>query len=78
MPDSETGQVTLAVVGTKLDALDSKLTDLVGLFREHCKENEDDSDRITRLEGKVNAWTAIQATFTAIASAVAGFIGTRR
>ncbi len=55
-----------------------RLDDLIGLFREHCKENEADSDRITRLEGKVNAWTAIQATFTAIASAVAGFIGTRR
>ena len=46
-------------------------------LKESREDRRDLGDRITRLEGKVNAWTAIQATFTAIASAIAGFIGTR-
>lgn len=78
MPDTENGRVTLAVVSTKLDVMSAKLDDLVGLFREHCKANEATEDRVTRLEGKVNAWNAFQGVFTAIAASLAGFLGTRK
>jgi hypothetical protein len=78
MPDVENGRVTLAVLSTKLDNVSAQLADMITLFRQHCTDNETDSDRITRLEGRVNAWAAFQGTFTAIAATIAGWLGTRR
>lgn len=78
MPENESGRVTMAVLGARLDNIDHKLNDLIGLFREHCREGEALGERVVRLEGRVTTWHAFQGVFTAIAASIAGYLGVRK
>lgn len=79
------GRVTLALLGQKLDSIEI-------LLREQCKLQAMDHDRIAVLEGedrrlseriermgdRLNAFQIGQAILTAIASSIAGWLGSRR
>jgi len=68
-------QKELVAVTVELRNTNEALKDLIGLFRSHCKEAEDRDARLTRLESKVSAVSAIGYVFTAIASVIAGWLG---
>ena len=87
-PDSENGRVTLAVLGAKLDSLSDKLDgllekqDLVDrVVHEHSVQIASQCQRldgrIDRVDDKLKGWQAGQGIFTAIAAAIAGWLGTR-
>ena len=70
--------VTLEVLDTKLDGLDEKLNGLSqqvsginGMVRTH-------DTAIARLQERQTVGTLIQAAFTVVASAVAGFLGVQK
>ena len=82
MPDENgNGRVTMALLGQKLDTLSEDLQE----WREEVRRcTQDHEARLRALERQVvqnsqrlGTWAGIQATFTAIAATVAGWLGTR-
>lgn len=70
--------VTLGVLGAKLDAVNDKLDSLCdkvdslnGMIRTH-------ETKIARIEERQTVWTKLQAAFTVIASVIAAFFGAQK
>ncbi len=76
--DNENGRVTLAVLGEKLDNLDGKVTVALDDAKAERKEREKVGTRVTRLEERMGILGALQAVYTTVAAALAGFIGARQ
>ena len=72
------GRVTMAVLGEKLDNLDGKVTMALDDAKAERKEREALGTRVTRLEERMGILGALQAVYTTVAAAVAGFIGARQ
>lgn len=71
------GRVTMAVIGTKLDYLITKVNDI-----EDCVTADHDrvgalEGEVKRIEGRVNGWAAAQSAFTTALSAIAAWLGMR-
>jgi len=86
--DTDNGRVTLALLGQKLDVLGDKLDDLLErqdlvdrVVHEHSVQIATQCQRldgrIDRVEDRVKSWQAGQGVFTALASAVAAWLGMR-
>jgi hypothetical protein len=94
-PDTDSGRVTLALLGQKIDNLSDKVDDylermacveavvhqhdmaLVGDKGRMEREAARLDGRIDRVEDRVKGWQAGQGVFTALASAVAAWLGMR-
>jgi len=72
------GRVTMAVLGEKLDNLDGKVTAALEDAKTERREREHLGTRVTRLEERIGILGALQAVYTTVAAAVAGFIGARQ
>jgi len=66
--DGDGNAVSLAVVKTRLDSVETKLDTVCGEFKK-------DHDRLVRVEGKVGLFTVGQGIFTAVAASLAGWLG---
>jgi hypothetical protein len=78
MPPSGGGDdVTLAVLGTKLD----NLRDVVVPLRDYVEGIEARvravEDKTSRLEERMTLWQAFQAGYATVTAAIAAFLGTR-
>jgi len=62
--------VTLAVVKTRLDSVETKLDTICGEFKK-------DHERLIKVEGKVALFTIAQGIFTTLAASIAGWLGIR-
>ena len=70
--------VTLGILGNKLDNMDGKLDDIhsqVSNLNGTVRANE---IKIVRLEERQTTWGRLQAAFTVIASAIAAFLGSQK
>jgi len=76
--DDGNGRVTMAVLAEKLDNLDGKVSAVLADAKEGRKERETLGTRVTRIEERMTIWGAMQAAYTTIAAALAGFLGTRQ
>lgn len=94
-PDTDSGRVTLALLGQKIDNLSDKVDDylermacveavvhqhdmaLVGDKGRMEREAARLDGRIDRVDDRLKGWQAGQGIFTAIAAAIAGWLGTR-
>ena len=77
MPDTDNGRITLAVLSTKLDNILEQL-------KTYGRDADDHEARIRCLEKQMNRveerqgiMAGLQAGYTTIAAAIAGFLGTR-
>ena len=70
-------KVTLAVLSTKLDALHDTTAEIKDDTKEIKEAQKDHDRRITRLEERTGTMAKLQAAFTLVASAIAGFVGSR-
>ena len=77
-------RVTVAVLGTKIDAVQATLEEIKALAKGHSDDigalREEDArldGRINRLDDRISSWRGIQAAISAALAAVAGYVGTR-
>ena len=79
------GRITIAVLGTKLDALTALAQEIKACQQVQAKEigtlRIEDTElhgRVDRVNDRVTAWTVGQGALTFLGSSIAAFLGTRR
>ena len=72
------GEITLAVLDTKLDGIKETLEDVRGKVDDLNDTVRDHDTRIVRIEERQTTWSRLQAGFTVVASAIAAFLGSQK
>ena len=78
-PDSSNGRVTLAVLGSRLDGMETEMARRFDKLEEKldqvCNHTNDLDQRVTRNEERIKQNAGFLATLSIISSTIAGAIG---